>query len=112
MHPARFTRHREDFSCLHCGRDVVGTGYTNHCPACLWSQHVDVAPGDRAAGCGGAMPPVGALSEADGLVVVQRCLDCGHTRRNRVAEGDDRGAVLGLFGWPVPDPAPGSPRRR
>lgn len=99
-----FTRRREDFTCLRCGTAVRGTGYTNHCPRCLWSRHVDVNPGDRAAGCGGAMEPVGALSERGGIVLVQRCVDCGHTRRNRSAADDDRDAVLALFGRPVPDP--------
>lgn len=98
-----FTRRREDFTCLRCGTVVCGTGYTNHCPRCLWSRHVDVNPGDRAAACGGAMEPVGALSEAAQVVLVQRCVECGHTRRNRTAADDDRDAVLALFGRPVPD---------
>lgn len=109
MQLARFTRRREDFSCLHCGEPVRGTGYTNHCPRCLWSRHVDIAPGDREADCGGAMQPVGALSEGDGFVVVQRCVTCGHIWRNRVAAGDDRNAVLALFGRPVPGPTPRRP---
>lgn len=103
-----FTRRREDFACLRCGTEVRGTGYTNHCPRCLWSRHVDVRPGDRAAGCGGAMEPVGALSERGAVVLVQRCLACGHTRRNRCAPDDDRDAVFALFGRPVPDPSPGT----
>ena len=43
-----FTRKVEDFTCEHCGREVHGNGYTNHCPHCLHSKHVDVNPGDRA----------------------------------------------------------------
>jgi hypothetical protein len=50
------------------------------------------------------MEPVGALSERGGVVLVQRCVDCGHTRRNRSAADDDRDAVFALFGRPVPDP--------
>lgn len=23
--------------CEHCSAEVLGTGYTNHCPKCLWS---------------------------------------------------------------------------
>jgi hypothetical protein len=53
------------------------------------------------------MEPIGALAESDRIVLVQRCLACGHTRRNRSADDDDRDAVLALFGRPVPDP----PRR-
>lgn len=102
-----FTRRVEDFDCLHCGAVVRGDGYTNHCPHCLWSRHVDVEPGDRAAECGGPMEPIGALSQGTGWIVVQRCGSCGHLWRNRVSDRDDRDAVLALFGRPVPDP----PRR-
>jgi hypothetical protein len=101
--PPSFTRRREDFTCLRCGMPVRGSGYTNHCPQCLWSRHVDVNPGDRAAECGGAMEPIGALSEGGEIIVVQRCLVCGRIRRNRSAADDDRDALLGLFGSPVPD---------
>ena len=38
------------------------------------------------------------------IVVVQRCLGCGHIRRNRAAANDDRDALLALFGRPVPNP--------
>jgi RNHCP domain len=100
----RFTRRTEDFVCGHCGRPVRGTGYTNHCPSCLWSRHVDVLPGDRRADCGGLMEPVGTLLESGEFVVVQRCLDCGHMRRNRTAANDDRARVIALSGtvieWP------------
>lgn len=105
-----FTRRREDFTCRRCGTAVRGTGYTNHCPRCLWSRHVDIHPGDRAAACGGAMEPAGALSEGGQLVLVHRCVACGHLRRNRCAADDDRDAVLGLFGRPVPDPPRPPPR--
>jgi hypothetical protein len=98
-----FSRRREDFTCLRCGTLVRGTGYTNHCPRCLWSRHVDVNPGDRAAGCGGAMEPIGALSERGGLVLVSRCMVCGQVRRNRCADDDDHDVILALFGHPVPD---------
>jgi DNA-directed RNA polymerase subunit RPC12/RpoP len=99
-----FTRRAEDFGCLHCGAAVRGNGYTNHCPHCLWSRHVDVRPGDRAAECGGAMEPVGALYEGGRTVVVQRCQRCGHTRRNKTARDDAPDAVLALFGRVVEDP--------
>ena len=108
-----FARHLEDFTCLECGRKVTGTGYTNHCPRCLWSRHVDINPGDRLAECGGAMQPVGALQERKGLVIVHRCAKCGLLRRNRASEADNRTAILALFGKPVPDTRGGSaPARR
>ena len=108
----RFTRHPEDFGCGNCGRAVVGTGYTNHCPNCLWSRHVDVLPGDRLASCGGLMEPVGVLYEGGAYVVVQRCVECGHRWRNHTAEDDDSAAIVALAGEPVEWPEPGRKRRR
>jgi len=109
---ARFSRRRENFDCAHCGRRVVGTGYTNHCPACLWSRHVDVAPGDRLAPCQGLMEPVGVLFEGGEHIVVQRCVSCGHRWRNRSSPADDPQALAALFGRPVPGPdTPPKPRR-
>jgi RNHCP domain len=103
----RFSRHTEDFVCGNCAREVVGTGYTNHCPGCLWSRHVDVLPGDRLASCGGLMEPIGLLYEVGRFFVVQRCVDCGHLWRNHTAEDDDHTAMLALAGEPVEWPDAG-----
>ncbi len=91
-----FTRTREDFVCRHCGQAVGGDGYTNHCPYCLWSRHVDVDPGDRAAECLGLMEPVEVVLEKDTYVLTHRCVACGHEKRNRAASGDDREALARL----------------
>jgi hypothetical protein len=77
------------FTCTHCGRMVepcTNGSYRNHCPHCLWSQHVDVRPGDRASDCGGQMRPVG-LTRPRGkdLAIVHECVRCGHRGRNQVA---------------------------
>lgn len=112
MGEARFTRTREDFVCAHCGRQVRGTGYTNHCPSCLWSRHVDVNPGDRAAECGGMMAPVGVLFEQGGYVIVQACTECPHRRRNRATGNDLLDALLALAGRPVEDRRTPAPHRR
>jgi RNHCP domain len=92
----RFTRTTEDFSCLVCGRPVRGDGYTNHCPGCLWSRHVDVRPGDRAADCGGLMRPVALEARAHDQVLTHVCEQCGHRQRNRTAPADDEAALLRL----------------
>ncbi|MGB6163500.1 MAG: RNHCP domain-containing protein [Pseudonocardiaceae bacterium] len=102
----RFTRRPEDFVCAHCGCSVRGTGYTNHCPRCLWSRHVDVLPGDRLADCGGLMEPVGVLYEGGENSVVHRCVECGRMWRNRTAASDDRAVIIGLSGKPVGWPPP------
>ena len=54
----KFQKNKEDFVCQNCGFKVKGTGYTNHCPNCLWSKHVDIYPGDRKNNCGGLMKPI------------------------------------------------------
>jgi rubrerythrin len=90
----RFQRHIEDFSCEHCGFLVRGNGYTNHCPKCLWSKHVDVHPGDRAAGCGGMMRPEKVENERGEYILVHRCETCGHTKRNKVQTEDDFDEVV------------------
>ena len=86
----RFRKVDEDFHCAACDRLVHGNGYTNHCPACLTSLHVDIQPGDRAAGCGGLMPPVRVKRDGKkGLVILHRCELCGHEKWNRAAPDDD-----------------------
>lgn len=82
----------EAFVCGHCGRGVPPAGHTarDHCPWCLRSVHVDVVPGDRAAGCGGRMDPVGLEVRGDTITLSYRCARCGHTHRVRALE---RGAV-------------------
>lgn len=91
-----FTRRIENFTCEHCGARVEGTGYTNHCPKCLWSKHVDVEPGDRAATCGGMMEPVSIEGSSPEYVILHRCVKCGYERKNKVQPGDDADALLAL----------------
>ncbi len=84
-----FIKTVEDFVCDHCGLEVEGSGYTNHCPECLWSKHVDINPGDRAATCGGLMPPVGYEIRDGGISLVHRCELCGHQKVNKIAKNDN-----------------------
>lgn len=91
-----FQRKFEDFICANCGSEVQGDGYTNHCPHCLWSRHVDISPGDRAAHCGGLMPPIAIEGAPAAYRILHRCRKCGHEKWNRVAPGDDFEALLAL----------------
>ncbi|HUO50062.1 MAG TPA: RNHCP domain-containing protein [Candidatus Paceibacterota bacterium] len=93
-----FIRTVEDFTCAHCGARVIGTGYTNHCPQCLWSKHVDNDPGDRAAVCGGMMEPIALEGSTPQYRIVHRCSVCGIVRRVTVAESDDPAAIIALSG--------------
>jgi Zn finger protein HypA/HybF involved in hydrogenase expression len=86
----QFKRTIENFTCEHCGASVVGNGYTNHCPQCLWSKHVDVFPGDRAESCGGLMEPIGQEMANGEHDILYRCTKCGIERRNKVAADDNR----------------------
>ena len=92
----KFIRRIEDFACEHCGEQVSGSGYTNHCPRCLWSKHVDVNPGDRAASCEGMMKPVRVEQDDNEYVLVHRCEHCGAEKRNRVSASDSRDALVAL----------------
>ena len=94
MEEKRFQRRIEDFTCGRCGMEVHGTGFTNHCPRCLWSRHVDARPGDRRETCGGMMRPVIVEEKSGEYILVHRCEVCGVTRKNRTAPDDSFEAML------------------
>lgn len=91
-----FTRRIEDFTCEHCGAQVVGDGYTDHCPKCLWGKHVDVLPGDRAADCGGAMEPVAVEGGTPHYRIRYRCKKCGHDFVVKTVDQDNADALVAL----------------
>ncbi|MDO8669637.1 MAG: RNHCP domain-containing protein [Candidatus Buchananbacteria bacterium] len=92
----RFTKKKENFICEHCSWAVSGTGYTNHCPKCLWSKHVDINPGDRDEECSGLMKPVDLYKEGQNWVLVHQCERCDIKKRNRISEDDDFDEVIRL----------------
>lgn len=92
-----FIKNVEDFVCEHCGTAVTGNGYTNHCPKCLFSKHVDVQPGDRAETCGGMMSPVSVEGSSPKYLIVQVCGRCKKERRIGMADNDDMDAVLAII---------------
>lgn len=96
MEGKRFQRKREDFVCEWCSAKVSGTGYTDHCPDCLSSKHVDNNPGDRASKCGGRMVPIGAEYKSGEFIISYRCISCGKRKRVRAAELDDREMLVRL----------------
>jgi hypothetical protein len=91
-----FQRRIENFDCAECGLEVRGTGYTNHCPRCLWSRHVDIDPGDRRAACRGMMRPVRVETRRGEHVLVHECVQCGIERRNRTAPEDSFQSILDI----------------
>ena len=90
----KFQRRIEDFVCEHCGNPVTGTGFTNHCPVCLWSKHVDINPGDREEPCQGMMEPVAVEKKRDEYRILFRCTNCGIVRWNKAAKEDDFEVLL------------------
>jgi hypothetical protein len=91
-----FKKTEEDFICENCGAEVKGNGYTNHCPKCLWSKHVDIHPGDRLADCGGMMEPV-FLDWSDGMFsITHECVKCGYKKRNISSPGDNIDILIDL----------------
>lgn len=101
---------RESFTCDYCGvsnpaRDAV-TGKLierNHCYNCLCSQHVDEAvPGDRAAACGGRMPPLHiSITAPTRYTIVHRCETCVITRVNKATDDDNRDRITQIIQEPI-----------
>lgn len=75
---------------------VIGSGYTNHCPQCLWSKHVDVNPGDRAATCYGFMEPIAVEEQGGENIILHRYTLCGFGKRNKTLKDDNFDAILQL----------------
>jgi len=97
----KFTRTIENFTCIVCGTEVKGTGYTDHCPNCLWSVHVDIYPGDRQAECGGLMEPIGAMQQRRTWRIYYRCQKCGYERFNDAVPGDNFEKIIELSTHPI-----------
>jgi RNHCP domain len=81
---------------------LTNGSYRNHCPACLWSRHVDLTPGDRASACRELMRPERVDHRGGkGLVIIHRCVGCGFARANRIAadfaQGDDIDAIIAVL---------------
>ncbi|RJR23402.1 RNHCP domain-containing protein [Candidatus Microgenomates bacterium] len=92
-----FIKRTEDFVCENCGALVKGNGFTNHCPNCLFSKHVDKeTPGDRKSSCLGLMEPVAVETKAGSFSVVHRCLKCGKTIKNKAGDKDNFEELLKL----------------
>jgi hypothetical protein len=91
-----FRRVQEDFICEVCRAEVVGNGYTNHCPHCLSSKHVDVKPGDRAAQCGGVMYPISIEQRGKSTYLIHECSVCGHKKPNKTAPNDSMRKIIEL----------------
>lgn len=91
-----FIKLKEDFVCAKCNLLVKGSGYTNHCPNCLWSRHVDNNPGDRASECCGMMRPSLESVKGDAYTLKHTCTKCGHSKVNKASKNDNINAIIEL----------------
>jgi len=86
----KFQKRKEDFVCLNCGAEVRGDGFTNHCPECFFSRHVDIFPGDRLEDCHGLMEPFDCeVSKGGKYIIFHKCLKCGEVSKDKFREGID-----------------------
>jgi rubrerythrin len=92
----KFQRKIEDFVCENCGEKIKGNGYTDHCPKCLFSKHVDINPGDREADCKGMMKPIGFELKNGEYVINYECTKCGYKYRVKSAPEDSFEEILKL----------------
>ncbi len=92
----KFQKKKEDFTCEHCGYFVIGNGYTNHCPKCLWGKHVDIHPGDRVSECGGMMKPFSFTMRKQRFMIIHKCEKCGLVAKNKLAETDTMDVLIAL----------------
>lgn len=93
-----FIRKTESFVCGNCGEGVVGDGYTDHCPRCLWGKHVDgEIPGDRASECRALMKPIESTYLSGEFKIHYKCTKCRHEFWVKAAEGDSRELLMELM---------------
>jgi hypothetical protein len=84
-----FQRIREDFTCEHCGFEVVGDKFANHCPQCLWSKHTDTSSGNLGELCNGMMEPIAVEVEKGEFRLINKCQECAVVKRNRLGLHDN-----------------------
>jgi hypothetical protein len=89
MSDSKFKKKIEDFVCENCKAEVKGNGFTNHCPHCLWSKHVDIFPGDRAETCEGLMKPIDMEESRGEWSIIHKCQLCSKIQKNKTSKEDD-----------------------
>src|SRR5271157_1409078 len=97
MPSRKFQKRPEDFVCEKCGAKVKGSGYTDHCPKCLTSKHVDNNPGDRASECKAEMLPIGTHYKDGSFVITYRCVGCGMVKDMKAAKDDSEELLFKLL---------------
>lgn len=94
----KFVRNKENFVCKNCGTFVEGNGYTNHCPVCLYSIHIDKNPGDRQEQCHGYMHPIDIITKGgDPKYIVHQCQSCKIVKQNILSSLDSSQAIINVM---------------
>ena len=84
-------KRNEPFTCLNCGKLVKPAKAgkcRNHCNYCLFSQHIDIEPGDRKHSCKGLMRPVKLEKRRKDYYLLHTCEKCGIKKWNKILEDD------------------------
>jgi len=74
----------------------LGNGYTDHCPKCLYSKHIDINPGDRQSQCGGLMKPIGFEIKHNQYIIKYQCLKCGYLHNVKMVDSDNLDMLIKL----------------
>ncbi|MBU0975385.1 MAG: RNHCP domain-containing protein [Patescibacteria group bacterium] len=85
------------FVCKKCRKKVLSAKNgkcRNHCTFCLYSKHVDIAPGDRMHSCKGLMTPSNIAKRKSGYYILHICEKCGIKKWNKVQEDDRIGSFI------------------
>ena len=90
----KFIKTVENFICENCKKLIVGNGWTNHCPDCLYSKHVDINPGDRSCNCNGLMKPIEIQQKKGKFIILHKCLKCGVEKKNEISEKDNFDLII------------------
>lgn len=96
-----FQRKIENFICEHCQFAVTGNGYTDHCPQCLYSKHVDINPGDRQCDCHGLLKPTAVEYKKDKYLIYYQCEKCNHLHRVKSSSEDNIDTLLKYINKPI-----------
>ena len=97
MKKKNFIRVEENFVCEVCGTKVVGSGYTDHCPNCLFSKHVDEElAGDRSSACHGLMESVGIRHKKGKNQIKYQCIKCGKVFYCKITDNDNQEEIFKL----------------
>ncbi len=94
----KFNMIDEEFTCENCGKKVKKLNYSarDHCPYCLYSKHVDINPGDRKNPCKGMLKPIDIEKYKKTYKIIYKCLKCGETHKNIMANDDDMNLIIEL----------------